>query len=204
MTPARRRSHSASNPTNPVVTSPSMVTPSSSASNCPVATRPHAVKAGPCPCASSLALERWNALRSRMSSPVMVCASASRPALVAHSGSPKGSSSSTSGSAPASPMRLIPPTMTCEPPAPSSLVLSASTTCDPTVLPKRSSQARGITSELLMVPMASPSTMRAPEAFESVSVIVSLPSSWLSSSTATSIVFAVSPAAKLSVPLSAV
>ena len=70
--------------------------------------------------------------------------------------------------------------------------------------PNRVIHAFGIASVLLMVPIAEPSAMRAPDAFESVSVIVSLPSSWLSSSTATSTVFAVSPAAKLSVPLSAV
>ena len=44
----------------------------------------------------------------------------------------------------------------------------------------------------------------APDGFESVSVSVSLPSSWASSSTGTETVFSVSPAAKLSVPFVAV
>ena len=86
MIPASPRSHSASNPTSPVVTSPSIVTSSSSALNPAVATRPHAVKAAPPCCIALPALEMWNALRSRRSSAVMVCASASRSAFFAHLG----------------------------------------------------------------------------------------------------------------------
>ena len=70
--------------------------------------------------------------------------------------------------------------------------------------PKRTIHALGIASVLLIVPVAEASPSLAPDGFDNVSVIVSAPSSWESSSTATSTVFAVSPAAKLSVPLSAV
>ena len=55
-----------------------------------------------------------------------------------------------------------------------------------------------------MVPTASPSAMVIPDAFESLSVSVSSPSSMASSSTGTETVFAVTPAAKVSVPLVAV
>ena len=51
-----------------------------------------------------------------------------------------------------------------------------------------------------MVPVASASETRAPAAFDRVSVNVSSPSSCASSSTGTVTVFAVSPAAKVSVP----
>ena len=47
--------------------------------------------------------------------------------------------------------------VTCAPAAPSSLASSAPTTWLPTVRPKRTSQAFGIGSVLLMVPMAEPS-----------------------------------------------
>ena len=57
---------------------------------------------------------------------------------------------------------------------------------------------------LVIVPVAEPSAMWAPEAFDSVRLSVSLPSSCASSSTATETVFPVSPAAKVSVPLVAV
>ena len=56
-----------------------------------------------------------------------------------------------------------------------------------------------------MVPVASASVIRAPDdAFDSVSAIVSSPSSCASSSTATSIVCDDSPAANVSVSLAAV
>ena len=54
-----------------------------------------------------------------------------------------------------------------------------------------------------MVPVPSASAMGAPSAFESTSVIVSSPSSWASSSTATSTVFTVSPRANTSVCVTA-
>ena len=98
----------------------------------------------------------------------------------------------------------MPPTVTCEPVPPSRRWPSASTTCDPTVRPNRTIHASGIGSELLMVPIAEPSARYAPDGFDSVSVSVSLPSSWASSSTGTETVFSVSPAAKVSVPLVAV
>ena len=99
-----------------------------------------------------------------------------------------------------------PPSVTCEPPPdePSSRAATASTTWSATVRPKRASHAFGIASEFRIVPVASPSRIRAPEAFESVSVSVSSVSSWASSSTGTSTVFAVSPGSKVSVPLVAV
>ena len=56
-------------------------------------------------------------------------------------------------------------------------------------------------SELTIVPVATPSAMRAPEALRSRSVKVSSPSSTTSSSTGTRTVFPVSPGAKLSLPL---
>ena len=56
----------------------------------------------------------------------------------------------------------------------------------------------------MIVPVASPSAITAPAAFESLKLNVSRPSSWASSSTGTLTVFAVSPAAKVSVPLVAV
>ena len=203
MMPASARSHSASNPTSPVVTSPTMVTLSSSASNPPVATRPHAVKAGPPPCVPSPPLERWNALRSRMSSAVMVRASVSRSAFFAHSGRLNGSSAAALGSTPGALVRLIPPTVTCELPPPSRRAVSASTTCVPTVRPKRTIHAFGIGSEFSIVPVAVASSMRAPEALASISVSVSSPSSCASSSTVTSTVFDRSPPANVSVPLAA-
>ena len=175
---------------NPVVTSPSIVTSSTSASNPPVETRPQAVKAGP-GCAPSPALERWKALRSSRSSAVIVCASGSSVLFRAHSGSPNGSSGAASGTVPGAPSSGIPATVRCDPVPPSSRAVSASTTWLPTVRPKRTIHAFGIGSVLLMVPVAVASSMMAPEAFDSVSVIVSLPSSWASSITGTDTVFVV-------------
>ena len=79
-------------------------------------------------------------------------------------------------------------------------VLPASITCAPTVRPKRVIQASGSGSVFLMVPVAVPSTIRAPKASESVSVTVSAPSLWASSSTGTEMVFEVSLTAKVSEP----
>ena len=84
---------------------------------------------------------------------------------------------------------------------------TASTTCSATVRPKRAIHACGIGSVFVIVPVAvaSPSfAVAAGTGLESVNVIVSEPSSWLSSSTSTETVFPVSPALKLSVPESAV
>ena len=130
-----------------------------------------------------------------------LCADSSRCARVAQSGSPNGSSDSASGTAPGAPVRGMPPTVTCEAVAPSRRWPRASTTCDPTVRPNRTIHASGMWSVLLMVPVAEPSSMYAPDAFDSVSVSVSEPSSWASSSTGTETVFSVSPAAKVSLPL---
>ena len=202
MTPARTRSHSASNPMCPVVTSPSIVTSSTSASNPLIETRPHVVKAGSA--ASPPPDERWNALRSRRSSPVSVRAASSRWIFVAHSGRPNGSSVSASGTAPGAPVRRIPPTVTCDGAPPSRRSPSASTTCEPTVRPNRTIHARGIWSVFSIVPVATPSAITAPDAAESRSVSVSSPSSWASSRTGTETVFSVSPGAKVSSPLRAV
>ena len=81
---------------------------------------------------------------------------------------------------------------------------TCSTTCTAAVRPKRASNARGSGSRFLIVPVASPSDSRPDEAFDSVSVNVSSPSSCASSSTATSMVFDDSPAWNVSVPLAAV
>ena len=87
---------------------------------------------------------------------------------------------------------------------PASRVFAASTICSATVRPKRESQAAGMWSLFSMVPVASPSARYAPDGFESVTVSVSEPSSWESSSTATATVFEVSSGAKVRVPESAV
>ena len=79
-----------------------------------------------------------------------------------------------------------------------------STTCTAAVRPKRASSARGSGSRLTIVPVASPSATRPPEAFDSRSVSVSSPSSCESSSTATLIFFDDSPERNVSVPLAAV
>ena len=80
----------------------------------------------------------------------------------------------------------------------------ASTTWSPTVRPNRASHACGIGSEFAIVPVAVPSAIRAFDAFESVSVSVSPPSSCTSSRIGTETVVATSPGAKVSVPLVAV
>ena len=77
---------------------------------------------------------------------------------------------------------------------------TCSTTCTVAARPNRAIHAFGITSRFLIVPVASRSAMTATRAFESVSVMVSSPSSWSSSSTATSTVFNVSPGPNVSVP----
>ena len=76
--------------------------------------------------------------------------------------------------------------------------------CTAAVRPKRAKSARGSGSRFLIVPVASPSASRPAEAFDSVSVSVSSPSSCASSSTVTSIVFDDSPAWNVSVPLAPV
>ena len=80
---------------------------------------------------------------------------------------------------------------------------TCSTTCTAAVRPNRAKRARGIGSWFLIVPVASPSVTCPDEAFDSVSVSVSSPSSWASSSTPTSIVFDDSPGPNFSVPLAA-
>ena len=70
--------------------------------------------------------------------------------------------------------------------------------------PKRDSHIFCNGSEFSIVPVASPSAIRAPEAFVSRSVKVSSPSSIASSSTGTRTVFSVSPGSKLSWPFRAV
>ena len=150
MIPARARSHSASNPMSPVVTSPSIETSSTVASNPLLATRPQAVKAGS-GFGPWAALDRWNALRNRTSSPVRLWPSCSRPAFLAHSGSPNGWSSASAGSSLIVPMRFLPATLTCAAPSLSSRAVSPSTTCVPTVRPNRVTHAFGSGSVLRMV-----------------------------------------------------
>ena len=116
------------------------------------------------------------------------------------------SSSRASASAAEPPPIRCPASVTSTPGArgAASRASTASIACSATVRPKRASHACGIASEFSIVPVAAPSAMRAPTGFESLSTIVSEPSSSLSSSTATSTVLSVSPAAKTSVPLAAV
>ena len=80
----------------------------------------------------------------------------------------------------------------------------ASVTCSAAARPKRASHARGMGSAFTIVPVASPSAIRAPRALDNLNVNVSSPSSIASSSSATRTVFSVSPAAKVSVPDAAV
>ena len=97
---------------------------------------------------------------------------------------------------------LCPPSVTCEPPfGPDRRPATASTTWPATVRPKCDSHIFCNGSEFSMVPVAVPSAITAPEAFESRSVKVSSPSSTASSSTGTRTVFSVSPGANLSLPL---
>ena len=70
--------------------------------------------------------------------------------------------------------------------------------------PNRAIHACGIASVFSIVPVATPSARYAPDGFVSVSVSVSEPSSWESSRTATLTVFAVSPGAKVTLPVAAV
>ena len=79
----------------------------------------------------------------------------------------------------------------------------ASSACIVAVRPKRASHAFGSGSEFSTVPVASPSAMYAPAALESLSPIVSSPSSCESSSSVTETVPLRSPTAKVSVPLAA-
>ena len=76
----------------------------------------------------------------------------------------------------------------------------ASTTWPATVRPNRAIQAFWSGSALTMVPVAVPSAIRAPDALDSTSVMVSSPSSFASSRTGTATVFAMSPGSKVSVP----
>ena len=132
---------------SPVVTSPSMRTSSTSASNPPVATRPQAANAGP-PLASPPD-ERWKELPSRSSRSVIVRVPPRCSDSLAHSGQ-------RLGSAPARlvPSRLMPPTVTCALVPPSNRAVTASTTWLPTVRPKRVIHAFGIGSLFVMVPTA--------------------------------------------------
>ena len=81
---------------------------------------------------------------------------------------------------------------------------TASSTWSVTVRPKRASHACGMWSAFSIVPVATPSAIRAPVAAVSRSVKVSSPSSCASSSTGTATVFAVSPGTKVSSPFRAV
>ena len=77
---------------------------------------------------------------------------------------------------------------------------TAPVTWSATVRPKRDSHIFCSGSEFVIVPVASPSSITAPSAFESLSRNVSLPSSSASSRIATLTVFERSPAAKVRVP----
>ena len=81
---------------------------------------------------------------------------------------------------------------------------TAPTACSATVRPKRAVHAPGIGSLLVMVPVAVASSIQAPDAFESVSVRVSGPSSCASPRTETGTVFDRSLASKVRVPDTAV
>ena len=95
----------------------------------------------------------------------------------------------------------MPPTCRCDRASPSIRDPIASTAWLATVRPKRVSQALGIGSVLVMVPVAVASERDAPvDGFDSLRVMVSLPSSIPSLSTATEMVFETSPAPIQSVP----
>ena len=79
-----------------------------------------------------------------------------------------------------------------------------STTSLATVRPNRAIQACWSGSAFSMVPVAVASAIRALVAFESVSVMVSPPSSIASSRTGTEMVLLLSPGSNVSVPLVAV
>ena len=81
---------------------------------------------------------------------------------------------------------------------------TCSTTCSADARPNRAISAAGSRSAFSIVPVASPSSRRAPDAFDSASTNVSSPSSCASSSTPTSTVLDDSPAANVNVPLAAV
>ena len=70
--------------------------------------------------------------------------------------------------------------------------------------PKRAIHACGIGSEFSIVPVAVPSAIRAPDAFERESVSVSEPSLCASSTIGTDTVLPMSPGSNVSVPLVAV
>ena len=79
----------------------------------------------------------------------------------------------------------MPATVSRRPGAAPSRAVTASSAWSETVRPKRTAHAPGIGSSLWMVPVAVPSPMRPIDGLETVSVIVSAPSSWASSSTLT-------------------
>ena len=132
--------------------------------------------------------------------------STSSASCIVRGSSPRCSGSWYAGvSAAGAALSRRPATVTCaSPDRAASRSPTASSTCPAAVRPKRASQARGSGSLLTIVPVAAASRMRAPDAFDSVSVSVSSPSSCASSSTVTFTVFSVSPAWKVSVPETAV
>lgn len=222
--PASRRLHSASAPRIPVVTSPSMRTSPVSAASLPskppTVTRPQAARPGPRP---SPSLARWNALPNSNSRPVISRAGAlpgravcMRPRPVPGQPSSSGPGSSVAPSAratevSASPSHasssvrarstVWPPTVTCAPLSGfARRSETASVTWVATVRPKRESHIFCSGSSFSIVPVASPSPIRAPCALDSLSRNVSLPSSTASSRIGTAMVFRRSPAAKVSVP----
>ena len=81
---------------------------------------------------------------------------------------------------------------------------TASIACSPTVRPNRASHAAGNESVLRIVPVATPSAMKASFAFDNVSVSVSPSSLMMSSSTGTSMTARRLPGGMLSVPDTAV
>ena len=182
------------------------------------ATRPHRPSESPSPASRT----NSKAVPARASSPVtarLSPASGSRPSPVFSASSAmkaRRSSSASSGTARGPPS--VPPPAAVSVPVPSGSASpairprkpgrrsaprrsrTAATAWSATVRPKRASHAPGTGSSFSIVPVASPSAMTAPVAFFSTSVKVSSPSSTASSRMATDTVFAVSPAAKASVP----
>ena len=78
---------------------------------------------------------------------------------------------------------------------------TCSTTCCAVARPNRASSAAGSRSAFSIVPVASASSRRASDTFDSASTNVSSPSSCASSSTGTATVFDDSPASNVNVPL---
>ena len=192
------------------VTSPSSVSSPSRPSKRDTAPRPHSapkpVSVLPPVSANDEPVSSSRPLTSRVSKRLPCVSSSSLRSHFENASSRASASRRSASSSVAPPPSRCPATLASTPGArgASSRLSTASSTWLATVRPNRASHALGIASVLSMVPVASPSSIVAPDGLESVNVIVSPPSSWASSSTGTETVLPVSPDAKVSVPEAAV